>query len=57
MSNPRHAAAVRQFDARGVGIDPVECRANAERFAATHFRAAFQAFVSNAWTEFASAKG
>jgi glycosyltransferase involved in cell wall biosynthesis len=51
------AAAVRQFDAQGASIDPAACRANAERFAATHFRAAFLAFVGNAWTDFASAKG
>jgi glycosyltransferase involved in cell wall biosynthesis len=48
------AAAVRQFEANGGGIDPADCRANAERFSAERFRTEFGEFVQRGWREFAS---
>jgi glycosyltransferase involved in cell wall biosynthesis len=43
------ADAVRAFDAALPAIRPADCSANAERFATERFRAAFSAFVANAW--------
>ena len=43
------AAAISEFEALPVAIEAAACRANAERFATSCFRAAFTDFVSTAW--------
>ena len=48
------AASVRRFEASADPISAGACRANAERFAASRFRAEFAAFVDRRYAEFAA---
>ena len=41
--------AVRRFEDHGSSIDPADCRANAERFAAPLFRRCYRSLVADAW--------
>ena len=50
------ADAVLRFDAAAHEFSAAACRAHAEAFSVERFRAAFQAFVEQAWAQFSSAR-
>lgn len=45
-------AAIRAFESRPTGFDPLACRKNAEAFAAARFRKDFEDFVTSRWKNF-----